>query len=192
MATEELREDVLLNSVYMLAEEAHRGQVRKYRNEAYIQHPLRVMRTCRDLGANLEMLAAALLHDVVEDTDLTEVLLSERLGQIFAPAQALHISSLVKELTDVYVKADYPRLNRYQRKEKETERLAQISAQAQTIKYADILDNASDVATADPSFARVLLAEYDRLLVMMQKGDRTLKRRAQGAIDLAYQKLGRP
>jgi GTP diphosphokinase / guanosine-3',5'-bis(diphosphate) 3'-diphosphatase len=55
---------------YVVAEQRHRGQRRKS-GEPYITHPLAVAQILADLGAHPPELAAALLHDTVEDTDLT-------------------------------------------------------------------------------------------------------------------------
>lgn len=49
-----------------VAAEAHRGQVRKYTGEPYINHCLRVMQAVPD-----ELKVAAVLHDVLEDTTVT-------------------------------------------------------------------------------------------------------------------------
>jgi GTP pyrophosphokinase len=55
---------------YAVAELRHRGQRRKS-GEPYITHPLAVAQILADLGMTPPVLAAALLHDTVEDTDLT-------------------------------------------------------------------------------------------------------------------------
>jgi GTP diphosphokinase / guanosine-3',5'-bis(diphosphate) 3'-diphosphatase len=55
---------------YDFAEASHRGQRRKS-GEAFIEHPLGVAHVLADLGMDTTTLEAALLHDVVEDTDLT-------------------------------------------------------------------------------------------------------------------------
>ncbi|MBR5485228.1 MAG: bifunctional (p)ppGpp synthetase/guanosine-3',5'-bis(diphosphate) 3'-pyrophosphohydrolase [Oscillospiraceae bacterium] len=55
---------------YNLAEVAHAGQMRES-GEPYISHPMAVMEILLDLGMDTESLIAALLHDVVEDTNIT-------------------------------------------------------------------------------------------------------------------------
>jgi (p)ppGpp synthase/HD superfamily hydrolase len=60
----------LLRRAYSFAERAHRGQRRKD-GQAYIAHPVRVARLLGALGYDEDVLAAALLHDVVEDTRVT-------------------------------------------------------------------------------------------------------------------------
>src|SRR6476620_3887249 len=57
----------LLQQAYEVAEEAHRGQLRRS-GDPYITHPLAVATILADLGMTPATLAAALLHDTVEDT----------------------------------------------------------------------------------------------------------------------------
>jgi GTP pyrophosphokinase len=60
----------LIERAYAAAEKAHRGQKRKS-GEPYITHPVAVAQILADLGIGPKTLAAALLHDTVEDTDYT-------------------------------------------------------------------------------------------------------------------------
>jgi len=78
----------------------------------------------------------------------------------------------------VYVKKNYPQWNRRRRKEKEIERLSKTSADAQTIKYADIIDNATEIANHDTGFAGKFLQECKALLEKMDKGDTELYKKA--------------
>ncbi|MEW1698913.1 HD domain-containing protein [Streptomyces sp. NPDC091278] len=60
----------VLRRAYVLAERSHRGQFRKS-GEAYITHPLAVTLILAELGAETTTLTASLLHDTVEDTEVT-------------------------------------------------------------------------------------------------------------------------
>jgi GTP pyrophosphokinase len=60
----------LINRAYEMAREAHRHQVRSS-GEQYINHPLAVARIVAEIGLDEISLAAALLHDAVEDTEIT-------------------------------------------------------------------------------------------------------------------------
>ncbi len=60
----------LITQAYEVAAMAHRAQVRKS-GEAYIHHPLAVAQVVADLGLDDITIAAALLHDAVEDTDVS-------------------------------------------------------------------------------------------------------------------------
>lgn len=164
----------ILQSVYDFAERAHEGQYRKYTPEPYIVHPKRVMETCRQYGATLPMLAAALLHDVIEDTEVGESQLLEFLDSVMTADDARKTLSLVIGLTDVYTKSDYPKLNRRARKDNELVRIAQTSPEAQTVKYADILDNAREIGAHDRSFAPRFLRECSAMLRRADNGNRDL------------------
>ncbi|NYI03091.1 RelA/SpoT family protein [Allostreptomyces psammosilenae] len=69
----------VLHRAYLLAERCHRGQLRKS-GGPFITHPLAVAMILAQLGAETTTLAAALLHDTVEDTDLTLRQVREHFG----------------------------------------------------------------------------------------------------------------
>jgi GTP pyrophosphokinase len=69
----------ILRRAYRLAESSHRGQFRKS-GEPYITHPLAVTLILAQLGAETTTLTASLLHDTVEDTDLTLDQVGEQFG----------------------------------------------------------------------------------------------------------------
>lgn len=73
----------LLRQAYEVAELAHTGQVRKT-GEPYITHPLAVAKMLADYGLDGATLAAAFLHDTVEDTELTIAAISEQFGDEIA------------------------------------------------------------------------------------------------------------
>ncbi len=73
----------LLEQAYTVAEKAHRGQLRKS-GDPYITHPVAVATILADLGMPLPVLAAALLHDTVEDTDYSLLQLRQDFGDEIA------------------------------------------------------------------------------------------------------------
>ncbi|PXW89657.1 GTP pyrophosphokinase [Nitrosomonas sp. Nm84] len=74
-------EDVAqLRNAYLFGQGAHSGQFRKS-GEPYISHPLAVARILGTLHLDAPTLTAALLHDVVEDTDISKAEISERFGE---------------------------------------------------------------------------------------------------------------
>lgn len=168
----------ILQKIRDYADEAHGEQTRKYAPERYIVHPVRVMETVRQYDMRLPVLAAALLHDVLEDTPVTEDELSIFLHDVMDTTDAEETLQLVVQMTDVYVKAAHPHLNRKQRKALELERIAETTAGAQTIKYADILDNCTEIAAEDPGFAPRYLKECLAILKVADKGNRQLYERA--------------
>ncbi|CAM5602336.1 kinase [Streptomyces avidinii] len=70
----------VLRRAYVLAETSHRGQMRKS-GEPYITHPLAVTLILAELGAETTTLTASLLHDTVEDTDVTLAQVREEFGE---------------------------------------------------------------------------------------------------------------
>jgi (p)ppGpp synthase/HD superfamily hydrolase len=175
--------DATLEKVKSFADMAHGDQRRKYSDERFIAHPIRVMENCQKYTDDVCVLAAALLHDVLEDTDVKKEKLHAFLKSIMSLTQADRTFELVVELTDVYTKKHYPGLNRRARKAKEADRLAMISGDAQTIKYADIIDNATNIFVHDPDFAVVFIQEGKRVLKRMVKGDAELQDRALKMVD---------
>ena len=187
--------EVILEKITAFADQAHADQKRKYAEERYIQHPLRVMKTCQDLGFPLPVLAAAILHDVLEDTDITVQQLKDFLLTVMKEKDVNRTLALVIELTDIYTKDRYPGMNRRRRKIKEADRMEKISAEAQTIKYADIIDNSKAITEHDPDFAQVYLNECKILLEKMKKGNKELRQKAIEVIDKELDQLkhiGRP
>ncbi|XCM29385.1 HD domain-containing protein [Streptomyces parvus] len=69
----------ILRRAYVLAESSHRGQMRKS-GEPYITHPLAVTLILAELGAETTTLTASLLHDTVEDTEVTLDQVKEKFG----------------------------------------------------------------------------------------------------------------
>ncbi|WP_040655960.1 RelA/SpoT family protein [Rubidibacter lacunae] len=87
--TADLESD-LIAGAFELAYDLHKDQRRKS-GEPYIAHPVAVAELLHDLGGDSAMVAAGLLHDVVEDTDVTPEELEERFG--------LQVRSLVEGVT---------------------------------------------------------------------------------------------
>ena len=180
----------LLNKIKDFADQAHAEQMRKYTPERYIVHPERVMLICREYVDDIPVQAAALLHDVLEDTPVKAEDIKQFLTGLMPEVQVLKTVKLVEELTDVYIKEDYPHLNRKSRKELETARLAKTSAAAQTIKYADLIDNAFDIIKHDPQFGRRFISEARNLLKHMRTGNAELRERALKTLDKLSGKNG--
>lgn len=152
------------------ATKAHKGQKRKYTDEPYIEHPKRVAKILRTVGHTTEMISAAYLHDVVEDTPVSIRDIQGRFGK--------QVAMLVQELTDEFEKEKYPELNRRARKDKEVKRQAKMSIAAKTIKLADVIDNTRDIVKNDPGFARKYLREMYALTEALQGGDFNLLMKA--------------
>ena len=129
------------------------GQKRKYDGEDYIVHPIRVANIVKQHGGTDCMIAAAYLHDVVEDTQVDIDTIRDMFGDT--------IADLVSDLTDVSCSYDG---NRATRKSIDMEHTLCSSVDAQFVKLADILDNSQDIRQADPSFWKVYQKEMLALL----------------------------
>src|SRR3712207_7701497 len=70
----------LLAEAYNVAHVAHRGQVRKS-GEPFVYHPLATADILAELHLDSTTVAAAILHDILEDTDLTKEELEARFGE---------------------------------------------------------------------------------------------------------------
>lgn len=81
----------VLHRAYALAELSHRGQFRKS-GEPYITHPLAVTLILAELGAETTTLTASLLHDTVEDTDVT----LEQVQELFGDEVAYLVDGVLK------------------------------------------------------------------------------------------------
>jgi guanosine-3',5'-bis(diphosphate) 3'-pyrophosphohydrolase len=167
----------VLHEIRNYANAAHGQQTRRYSQDPYIVHPERVLMNCRRFMNSPPVLAAALLHDVLEDTAVTKRELIAFLNSVMDESTAALTFQIVEELTDVFIKKDHPNFNRRKRKILEAERLSKVSPEAQTIKYADIIDNL-DVAAHEPDFAIVYLNEALELLRVMTRGNADLRSEA--------------
>ena len=82
-----------ITKAYELADKAHAGQKRRS-GEPYICHPIHVARLLVDLGMDSESIEGALLHDVVEDTDIT----LDEIKSMFG-AEVMHLVDGVTKLS---------------------------------------------------------------------------------------------
>lgn len=159
----------LVERARRFASEAHRGvgQLRKYTGQPYEEHLKRVAEIVARAKGDPEMVAAAWLHDVVEDTPVT----IDDVEREFGPG----VRELVDALTDVSRPTDG---NRAARKAIDRDHLAQAPARAQTVKLADLIDNCVDICRHNVGFGRTFLAEMGQLLDVLTRADPALMRRA--------------
>jgi (p)ppGpp synthase/HD superfamily hydrolase len=140
-----------------LARNMHIGHVRKYSGVPYFVHLQAVAYQVRQWSGDTDMICAALLHDVLEDTVMSAKRLEQLMGQ--------HITRLVVELTDVFTRASFPQMARAERKKREAERIASCSLRACVVKLADLKDNTLDILRYPEAadFSVVYLAEKAHL-----------------------------
>jgi hypothetical protein len=129
-----------------LAHYSHRGQTRKYNGRPYIEHPMRVA-TAASLIDDVPafVVAAAWLHDVIEDCGVT----AEQLAEEF-PAEVV---SLVVELTNP--SKQHPNMKRADRKCMDRSHIARASRWAKVLKLIDRTDNMRDMIGCDDDFLAV-------------------------------------
>lgn len=147
-----------------VAKMAHAGQLRKYTLVPYWTHLEDVADLVAGVTDDERVIAAAILHDTIEDTRVTY----DELVGLFGK----RVGDLVVELTDVFI--DPSCGNRATRKRRERERLATVSPDAMTIKLADLIDNTKTITFYDPKFAPTYLKEKAALLEVLKAGDPTL------------------
>jgi guanosine-3',5'-bis(diphosphate) 3'-pyrophosphohydrolase len=162
----------LVEKARVFATAAHHAtnHVRKYTGEPYINHPAAVVELVRSVPHTPEMLAAAWLHDVVEDTGVELDVIRHEFG--------LNVAEMVEMLTDVSAPHDV----REHRKALDRGHTAVSSPAAKTIKLADLIDNTTSICERDPKFARVYLAEKAQLLMVLMDGDPALWDRANALV----------
>jgi (p)ppGpp synthase/HD superfamily hydrolase len=151
--------DSLIEKASAFALERHEHHKRRYTGEPYFNHLAGVARLVRRLTTDEEVIAAAYLHDSVEDTETT----LDEVRALFGD----RVCRIVDELTDHFTPEAYPKLNRAERKKREATRLGGVSYDAKLVKICDILDNASSIDQHDPKFALVWRAEKEATLRAM-------------------------
>ena len=152
-----------IHNVVSFATNAHEGQLRKYTDVPYIIHPISVAFIVASVNDDPDVIAAALLHDILEDTNNTIDDLLNFVGG--------RITEFVMDVTDVSKPSDG---NRKIRKEIDREHLAAGSPEAKTIKLADIIDNSPSVIKYDKGFAEIYIEEKKKLLPYLVEGNAKL------------------
>lgn len=153
---------------------AHKGQVRKYTNEPYITHPLAVAEILRTVGyiVDEEVLAAAVLHDTIEDCDVTwrqiEIITNTR------------VAELVMQCTDASINVRLPdgkwpkEWNRKKRKELDRMHMSHSDYAGASIKLADFIHNTKSIAEHDKGFAKIYMVEKMACLEVLKHGNELL------------------
>ena len=175
--------DDVVTKAAAFAKAAHESidQRRKFTNEPYIVHPQAVAQTVETVTDDAATLAAAWLHDVVEDTAVSIQEIESEFGE--------DIAALVADLTDVSQPCDG---NRKQRKAIDRHHTADSDPRAKTVKLADVINNLSDIVRQDPGFAVKYLEEKELLLQVLSEGHPELLARAQQVVAEAKQALAKP
>lgn len=142
------------------ATQAHAGQERSG-GDPYITHPVRVANIVKKYKSshNIDsLIAAAYLHDTIEDTDTTHEALHDLFGGL--------VASLVVELT-----SDVEEIKKVGKKNYLAKKMAHdLTSYALVIKLADRLDNVKDIATAKtPEWRAKYKAETEHIMDYLEK-----------------------
>ncbi len=154
-------EHMLVAKSVDFAYDRHKDQKRKYTDEPYVLHPIRVAFIVATVTNDQATIAAANLHDVVEDDPNTEI---EEIYEVFGKRVGLYVDGVTNKskLTDG---------NRATRKEMDRQQIAKSLPPSKTIKLADIIDNAPAIIQYDPGFAKVWMNEKALMLPYLEEGD---------------------
>lgn len=128
----------LVSKAIIFAAQSHSGQHRKDGKTPYINHPLEVMNLVVEHvdKCDEEILAAAALHDVVEDTLVTEIEIAEMFGK--------RVAKLVAELTDDKM------LSKEERKRTQLDGVHLLSEEGKLLRLCDKICNVYDILYAPP------------------------------------------
>ena len=128
----------LLDRAIVFAVEAHAGTERRGKGFPYIVHPLEAVEIVSTITPDQELLAAAALHDTVEDTDVTEAQIREEFGD--------RIADLVAAESDVFPEGLGEQESWRGRKQAAIDRLARSSHDAKIVAIGDKLSNMRAIA----------------------------------------------
>jgi (p)ppGpp synthase/HD superfamily hydrolase len=147
-----------LRDVFEFAKAAHEGQTRKFSGDPYIVHPVRVSLLASQFGLSYGDQVVALLHDVVEDCDVSLDEIHEGFG--------LYVATGVWGLSNYEARNGGPddTMNRAARKAADRVWLSGQSPSVKSLKIIDDIDNILDRPDGD-SFMTVMLEEM-RLQVL--------------------------
>ena len=144
----------LLEDAYALAVRAHRDQVEEFSGQPYIHHPVEVARLLFAAGYDDEVVAAGLLHDTIEHSEVGPAEIEDRFGP--------RVAGLVRALTEADVHQPFA-----ERKAALREQVAQAGGDAEAIFAADKIAKSASLRSA-----------------IAQLGDAEVARRADDQLEL--------
>ncbi len=128
----------LLDRAILFAVKAHSGTERRGKGFPYIVHPMEAMEIVATMTSDQELLAAAALHDTVEDTGVTIEDIRRDFGE--------RIATLVESESDVEIKDKSEEESWHERKMAAIERLAKAPHDAKIVALGDKLSNMRAIA----------------------------------------------
>ena len=133
-----------LDKALIFAIKAHSGVERRGKDLPYIVHPMEAVAIVATITKDQEILAAAALHDVIEDTEYTVENIRKEFGE--------RVANLVSSETDLVVEGKSESDSWKERKQYAIERLAKLDKDAKIVSLGDKLSN-----------ARAMLQDYEEL-----------------------------
>ena len=134
----------LLDRAIVFAVRAHAGTERKGKGFPYIIHPMEAVEIVATMTCDQELLAAAVLHDTVEDTDVTVEQIRAEFGERVAALVASESDNVVEGMNED--KVVHSSSNWKERKRVAIERLAHASHEAKIVALGDKLSNMRAIA----------------------------------------------
>ena len=128
----------LLDRAIIFAVKAHAGTERRGKGFPYIVHPMEAVEIVATITPDQELLAAAALHDTVEDTDVTVEVLRKEFGD--------RIANLVAAESDVFIEGLSEEESWHTRKQAAIDRLAAAPYDAKIVALGDKLSNMRAIA----------------------------------------------
>lgn len=128
----------LVDKAILYATQAHHGSERRGKGYPYIIHPLEAMAIVATITKDPDLLAATVLHDTIEDTDVTYDDIKREFGE--------RIADLVVTETDVRIAPDGNKLTWKERKQRDMDNLRVSSREVKVIAIGDKLSNLRAIA----------------------------------------------
>ena len=128
----------LVDRAILFAVKAHSGTERRGKGFPYVIHPMEAMAIVATITPDPELLAAAALHDTVEDTDITLDVLRAEFGE--------RVAKLVADESDVFTEGKSEEETWHQRKKAAIDRLARAPHDAKIVALGDKLSNMRAIA----------------------------------------------
>ena len=128
----------LLDRAIIYAVKAHAGTERRGKGFPYIVHPMEAVEIVATITPDQELLAAAALHDVVEDTDFSIEDIRAAFGE--------RIAALVEKETDIEIAEQDESMSWHARKQAAIDRLAEAPRDAKIVAMGDKLSNMRAIA----------------------------------------------
>ena len=128
----------LLDRAIIFAVKAHHDTERRGKGFPYIVHPMEAVEIVATITPDQELLAAAALHDTIEDTDVTVEQLRELFGE--------RVAELVQEESDRFTEGVSEADSWHDRKQAAIDRLAHASHDAKIVAMGDKLSNMRAIA----------------------------------------------